>query len=99
MSYFPGIRLVCVCFLSLLFLSSCGSDDLCLRATERVQECVLDGPAYDFCEMVSDCPECGGVVLDYAECVVEAEDCVEVANGCMTEASEWISCISVSECE
>jgi hypothetical protein len=92
------VILSCVYVLSVFLVPSCGGDDLCQQATERMDECVVGGAVYDFCELMNDCPDCIGELTEHAECVVEAEDCVEVANGCTYMTSEVIACVAGSGC-
>ena len=73
------------------FLPSCGGDDLCERATDRLNEC--SDFTFEFCRAISDCGECEAEGRAYSKCIVEAETCADITTDCDTEGAEWATCI------
>ncbi len=86
-----GLALV-VFVLCLSVLPSCGGDDLCERASARLLEC-SGGDMFDICSAISACGECRTEGRAYAKCIVEADSCADITNGCDTEGAEWATCI------
>lgn len=91
--YVPIALILC-----LLTLPSCG-DDLCNRASDKMNECSEQPMLEDFlCWAIRACMDCRSEGRTYAKCVVEINSCAELENSCSAEIQEWYSCMEEKGC-
>lgn len=96
----PGeaMKLYIAIILCTFALWSCG-DDLCSRASDRMNECSSEGVYEDLiCWSIRACYDCKAEGRAYAQCVVDADSCEEIANSCDDEIMEWSACMNEQGC-
>jgi hypothetical protein len=90
--YLPIAFILC-----LLALPSCG-DDLCSRASDRMNGCSEGGYEDALCWAFRACNECLSEGRAYARCIVDASSCDEIMNTCDDEVMEWSTCMNTQGC-